>query len=72
MFIKANNLGDGSGLKGQKSGLFYHYCRLFKEMGCQYFLLENVSRMKKEDLNGITTTLQTLTRLPVRRYLMNR
>ena len=57
--------------KGAKSGLFYHYCRLFKEMGCQFFLLENVSRMKKFDLDGITTKLQMLTKRPVRRFLLN-
>lgn len=38
--------GDGSGFDG-KSGLFWEYVRLLKQIKPQYFLLENV-KMKKE------------------------
>ena len=41
-----SSYGDGSGLNG-KSGLFYEYVRLLKEVKPKYFLLENVN-MKKE------------------------
>ena len=65
----ANNLGSNNGLQGKKSGLFFHYCRLFREMGCRYFILENVSRMKKESLHEITKQLQALTPLKVNKYV---
>ena len=43
-----SSLGDGSGLDG-KSGLFWDFIRVFKEVKPKYFLLENVS-MKREIL----------------------
>jgi DNA (cytosine-5)-methyltransferase 3A len=46
-----SNLGDGSGFDG-KSGLFFEYLRLLKEVKPKYFLLENV-KMKKEWLTKI-------------------
>lgn len=44
------------GLDGEKSGLFYEYLRLLKEVEPKYFLLENV-KMKKEHENIITELL---------------
>ena len=41
-----SNAGDMTGFNG-KSGLFYEYVRLLKEINPKYFLLENV-KMKKE------------------------
>lgn len=41
-----SNLGDGSGLDG-KSGLFFEYVRLLKELKPKYFILENVVGNKK-------------------------
>lgn len=41
-----SNLGDGSGLDG-KSGLFFEYVRLLKELNPKNFLLENVVGSKK-------------------------
>lgn len=38
---------DGEGLNGERSGLFWEYIRLYKEVKPKYFLLENVV-MKKE------------------------
>lgn len=38
---------NGEGLKGSRSGLFWEYVRLLKELKPKYFLLENVV-MKKE------------------------
>lgn len=37
-----SNAQKGLGLKGAKSGLFYEYIRLLKEIKPKYFLLENV------------------------------
>jgi len=44
-FSRANK--ETKGLDGEKSGLFWEYVRLLKEVKPTYFLLENV-RMKKE------------------------
>lgn len=46
------------GLKGSKSGLFYEYLRIFKEIKPQYFLLENV-KMKKEAEFELSCYLET-------------
>src|SRR3990167_2667034 len=45
------------GLKGSRSGLFYEYVRILKEIKPKYFLLENVARMSEESKNIITETL---------------
>ena len=37
-----SNAQKGLGLEGSKSGLFYEYIRLLKELNPKYFLLENV------------------------------
>ena len=44
------------GLEGEKSGLFYEYLRLLREVKPKFFLLENV-RMKKEHESQITEYL---------------
>jgi DNA-cytosine methyltransferase len=44
-FSRANRVQKGA--DGEKSGLFWEYVRLLKELKPKYFLLENV-RMKKE------------------------
>ena len=38
--------GEVTGLNGEKSGLFYHYVRILKEVKPKYFLLENVASME--------------------------
>lgn len=40
--------GDVTGLAGEKSGLFYYYVRLLKEIKPKYFLLENVASMENK------------------------
>lgn len=45
------------GLEGDKSGLFYEYFRIFKEVKPKYFLLENVGSMDKKDEDIITELL---------------
>ena len=45
-----------SGLEGKKSGLFYEYLRVLKEVKPKYFLLENV-KMKKEHEDVISELL---------------
>lgn len=44
----------GEGLRGEKSGLFWEYIRVLKEIKPKYFLLENVASMKKVDRDIIT------------------
>ena len=53
-FSMANK--NREGLDGCKSGLFYEYLRLLKELKPTYFLLENV-KMKKEEQNKISELL---------------
>lgn len=53
-----SNAGNREGFNG-KSGLFYEYVRLLKELKPKYFLLENV-RMKKEWSDIITETLKEI------------
>lgn len=50
-----SSVGNGSGFDG-KSGLFWEYVRILKEVNPTYFLLENV-RMKKEWEDIITEAL---------------
>lgn len=45
--------GKMAGLKGLRSGLFYHFVRLRDELKPKYFFLENV-RMRKESQDEIT------------------
>ena len=51
-----SNAGKKEGFNG-KSGLFYEYLRLLKEVKPKYFLLENV-RMKEDWKNKITELLK--------------
>lgn len=45
------------GLNGKRSGLFWEYVRILKELKPRYFILENVASMPKEAKNIITETL---------------
>ena len=45
------------GLKGSRSGLFYEYVRILKEVRPKYFILENVNSMPKEAKETITKEL---------------
>lgn len=45
------------GLKGTRSGLFWHYVRLLRTCKPKYFLLENVASMPKEAKSIITKEL---------------
>lgn len=49
--------GNGEGLKGDKSSLFYEYVRVLKKVKPKYFVLENVNSMKKADKETITKEL---------------
>lgn len=51
------NKGNQVGLNGKKSGLFYEYVRILKQLRPKYFLLENVASMKKSDRNLISNIL---------------
>ena len=54
--VHNGELGERKGLKGEKSGLFYEYLRLLKEIKPKYFLLENV-RMDEESENQLNEYL---------------
>jgi len=45
------------GLKGSRSGLFYEYVRILKEVRPKYFILENVNSMPREAKETITQEL---------------
>ena len=45
------------GLSGSRSGLFWEYVRLLKEVKPKYFILENVNSMSKEATETITAEL---------------
>jgi DNA (cytosine-5)-methyltransferase 3A len=45
------------GLQGKRSGLFWEYVRILNEVKPQYFILENVASMSKNDKHVITETL---------------
>ncbi len=46
--------GDRTGLKGEKSKLFFEYVRALKEIKPKYFLLENNASMTEENKTAIT------------------
>ena len=48
---------DREGLKGKRSGLFWHFVRLVRTCKPKYFLLENVASMPKESKEIITREL---------------
>jgi DNA (cytosine-5)-methyltransferase 3A len=48
---------DRKGLSGERSGLFWEYVRILKELKPKYFILENVASMPKEAKDIITETL---------------
>lgn len=48
---------DRKGLNGERSGLFWEYVRILKEVRPHYFILENVASMPKEAKQIITETL---------------
>ncbi len=48
---------DRKGLDGERSGLFWEYVRILKEIKPKYFILENVASMPKEAKQIITETL---------------
>ena len=48
---------DRKGLDGERSGLFWEYVRILKEVKPKYFILENVNSMPKEARDLITETL---------------
>lgn len=49
---------DRKGLEGDKSGLFWEYVRLWKEIKPRYFILENVASMPNRDRQIITDVFE--------------
>jgi DNA-cytosine methyltransferase len=50
--------GDGTGLDGNQSKLFYEFIRLLKDIKPKEFLLENVSSMKSENRKLMTKIVE--------------
>jgi DNA-cytosine methyltransferase len=48
---------DRKGLSGDRSGLFWEYVRILKEVKPKFFILENVASMPKADKDLITETM---------------
>jgi DNA (cytosine-5)-methyltransferase 3A len=48
---------DRKGLEGDRSGLFWHYCRIKDDCKPTWFVLENVASMPKKDKDIITKEL---------------
>jgi len=48
---------DRKGLDGERSGLFWEYVRILREVKPKYFILENVASMPKEAKDLISETL---------------
>lgn len=48
---------DRSGLDGERSGLFWEYVRILREVKPKYFILENVASMSDESRNIISKEL---------------
>jgi DNA (cytosine-5)-methyltransferase 3A len=48
---------ERKGLDGDRSGLFWEYVRILKELKPKYFILENVASMRKEDKAIITEAM---------------
>jgi DNA (cytosine-5)-methyltransferase 1 len=52
--------GIGTGLGGERSGLFFHIARLIKETNPRFVFLENVPAIRTRGLNGVVQTLTEL------------
>lgn len=48
---------DRKGLDGERSGLFWEYVRILREVKPKYFILENVASMSRESKDTITRAL---------------
>ena len=54
--------GNQKGLKGKKSSLFYEYVRVLKDTQPEFFLLENVGSMSRQNRDLITQEINTAVR----------
>lgn len=52
-----SSLGDGTGLNGSKSSLFYEALRVLNEIKPKYWLFENVASMRTKDRDKISELL---------------
>jgi len=52
--------GDGSGLEGKDSSLFFEYVRILQACNPKYFLLENVNSMRNDDRAAMSAYLGSI------------
>jgi DNA-cytosine methyltransferase len=51
------SIGNGEGLKGKDSGLFFEFIRLLEETNPTYYFLENVASMSRSSIKEINSEL---------------
>lgn len=49
--------GDGAGLLGERSGLWYEFARIVRELGPRYVVVENVAALLVRGLDAVLGTL---------------
>ncbi|MFN7609743.1 MAG: DNA cytosine methyltransferase, partial [bacterium] len=52
--------GKGAGLQGERSGLFFEVCRIVREMGPRFIVLENVAALLTRGLGDVLVSLASL------------
>jgi len=52
--------GKGAGLSGERSGLWFEYARIIREVGPAFVIIENVSQLRNK---GLVTVLQNLSEI---------
>ena len=52
--------GKGAGLAGERSGLFYEVCRIAREMGPRFLVLENVAALLVRGMGDVLGSLASL------------
>lgn len=52
--------GDGAGLDGKRSGLFYELARVVRQVGPKYVVLENVAALLTRGMGDVLGTMATL------------
>jgi len=52
--------GKGAGLSGERSGLWFEYLRIIREVGPRWVIIENVTQLRNK---GLSTVLQNLSEI---------
>jgi DNA (cytosine-5)-methyltransferase 1 len=52
--------GKGAGLAGERSGLWFEYARIIRELRPEYIVVENVSALRTRGLDAVTSEISAL------------